>query len=194
MERRKYYRIDDTIRLRYEVLNEQQPQNTRTDAAKADARDLLAEIDRELNQAVNTIWSEHPVVARALGLINRKLSVIATETLDLDDGESRPYADTRVNLSGCGVAFDAQEALAVGTRLCLFMVLRPSQVSVSISGTVVACETATDRAAVPYQLRVDFDDDLQAQEELIQHVVQKQAALLYDMTADSEPGPSTSNS
>ncbi|EED30900.1 hypothetical protein NOR53_61 [gamma proteobacterium NOR5-3] len=33
---------------------------------------------------------------------------------------------------------------------------------------------------MPFWIRVDFDDDLLAQEQLIQHVVQKQGALLSD--------------
>ena len=33
---------------------------------------------------------------------------------------------------------------------------------------------------MPFWVRVDFDEDLQAQEQLIQHVVQKQGALLAD--------------
>jgi hypothetical protein len=33
---------------------------------------------------------------------------------------------------------------------------------------------------MPYWVRVGFDDDEQVQEQLIQHVVQKQGALLAD--------------
>ena len=39
---------------------------------------------------------------------------------------------------------------------------------------------------MPHWVRVDFDEDLQAQEQLIQHVVQKQGALLSDAGEERE--------
>ena len=85
-----------------------------------------------------------------------------------------------VNLSGSGIAFESREPLAIGTRLRLSIILRPSRITLSIAGTVIACEDRLTSAAMPHWIRVDFDEDLQAQEQLIQHVVQKQGALLSD--------------
>jgi hypothetical protein len=141
---------------------------------------LLAEIDRELNQAINTVWREDPSTARALGLLNRKISVVAAAALQYEEGDAHSYDSAMVNLSGCGIAFEAREAIAAGTRLRLSVILRPSQVTLSIAGTVVGCEERLDSAAMPFWVRVGFDEDLQAQEQLIQHVVQKQGALLSE--------------
>ena len=74
VERRKYYRIDDVVLLRYEVLGEGA---TVRAAAAEDSGEALATIDRQLNPLINAVWREHPPVAEALGLINRKLSLIA---------------------------------------------------------------------------------------------------------------------
>jgi hypothetical protein len=182
-ERRKYYRINDVVLLRYEIVSDdptaEQAQGE-TGGLEINTGSLLAEIDRELNKAINTVWREKPAVAQALGLLNRKLSIVASQALDYEESDVHSYDNTRVNLSGCGIAFECREAIAPDTRLQLNIILRPSQVTLSIAGTVVDCEERLSNAAMPFWVRVDFDDDLATQEQLIQHVVQKQGALLSD--------------
>lgn len=183
-ERRKYYRINDVVLLRYEIVDEE-PAGTGTGEGGTGSLEistgtLLAEIDRELNTSINNVWREQPVVAQALGLLNRKISVLAAQALDYEEADAQSYDDAMVSLSGSGIAFEAREALAVDTRLRLSIILRPSQVTLSIIGTVVSCEDHLTSSTMPHWVRVDFDEDLQAQEQLIQHVVQKQGALLSE--------------
>lgn len=185
-ERRKYYRINDVVMLRYEVLSESSTgagQNMDGESGlEVSTGTLLAEIDRELNQSINTVWQDYPAVAQALGLLNRKISIVAAAAIAYEEGDVQSYDDTMVNLSGCGIAFEAREALTEGTRLRLSVVLRPSQVTLSIAGTVVGCEDRLNSTTMPYWVRINFDDDAMAQEQLIQHVVQKQGALLTEPT------------
>lgn len=182
-ERRKYYRINDVVMLRYEVLDDA---SGGSNAARGESGlevstgTLLAEIDRELNQTINTVWHDHPAIAQALGLLNRKISVIAAQALEYEHSDVQSYDDTMVSLSGCGIAFEAREALDTGSRLRLSVILKPSQITLSIAGTVIGCEQRLSSSAMPYWVRVDFDDDILAQEQLIQHVVQKQGALLSE--------------
>jgi hypothetical protein len=181
-ERRKYYRINDVVMLRYEVIDTDGAASASEEAGRVELSTaaLLAEIDRELNRSINTVWREHPPTAEALGLLNRKISILAAQALDYEEAETQSYDDTMVNLSGSGIAFEAREPLAVGTRLRLHLILRPSQVNLAILGTVVASEDRLASSSMPHWIRVDFDEDLQAQEQLIQHVVQKQGALLAE--------------
>lgn len=183
IERRKYYRINDVVLLRYEVIPEApegQQTSEDTGGLEISTGSLLAELDRELNKSINAVWREHPMVAQALGLLNRKVSVIAAQSLEYEEEGVHSYDSSMVNLSGCGIAFEGRHTLEPGTRLQLSIILKPSQVTLSIAGTVVSSEERLDSATMPYWIRVDFDDDLQAQEQLIQHVVQKQGALLSD--------------
>ncbi|MFT4767476.1 MAG: hypothetical protein ACI8RN_000603 [Glaciecola sp.] len=186
VERRKYYRINDVVLLRYEVTPEspagQQPLED-TGGLAIGTGTLLAELDRELNKSINAVWRDNPMVAQALGLLNRKVSVIATQALEYEEASVHSYDSSMVNLSGCGIAFEARQQLTPGTRLQLSIILKPSQVTLSIAGTVISGEQRLDSATMPYWIRVDFDDDLLAQEQLIQHVVQKQGALLSDSPA-----------
>ncbi|MEM9396709.1 MAG: PilZ domain-containing protein [Pseudomonadota bacterium] len=182
-ERRKFYRINDVVMLRYEVM-EEPPGDVvivgGESGLEVSTGTLLAEIDRELNQTINTVWQDYPVVAQALGLLNRKVSIIAAQAIEYEQSDIQSYDDTMVNISGCGVAFESREGLAPDTRLRLSVILRPSQITLSIAGTVVGCEERLASSTMPYWIRVDFDDDVMAQEQLIQHVVQKQGALLSE--------------
>lgn len=182
-ERRKYYRINDVVLLRYEVIPEppegQQPPEE-TGGLEISTGSLLLELDRELNKSINAVWRESPMVAQALGLLNRKISVIAAQALEYEEAGVHSYDNSMVNLSGCGIAFEGRQTLKPGTRLQLSIILKPSQVTLSIAGSVVSSEERLSSSSMPYWIRVDFDDDLQAQEQLIQHVVQKQGALLSD--------------
>jgi len=182
-ERRKYYRINDVVLLRYEVMPDppESPQSTEeTGGLEINTGTLLLELDRELNKSINAVWRESPPVAQALGLLNRKISVIAAQAMEYEEAGVHSYDNSMVNLSGCGIAFEGRQALPPGTRLQLSIILKPSQVTLSIAGSVVSSEERLSSATLPYWIRVDFDDDLQAQEQLIQHVVQKQGALLSD--------------
>lgn len=183
-ERRRYYRVNDVVLLHYEVLSEgtataaSAHKTQQGDNLKLDSAQLLKEIDRELNESIELLWRLQPEMGRAIGLLNRKLAVLS-RALDSDEGFSLSYDDTPVNVSGCGIAFLAKEPLALDTHLRLQLVLQPSGIEVSLNGSVVGCETHPDYEHPPrWWIRVDFDDDQDAQERLIQHIVHKQADLL----------------
>lgn len=185
-ERRKYYRINDVVLLRYERFSESREPGASVGGSgslEVNTGSLLAEIDRELNNSINAIWRENPLLAQALGLLNRKVSVLGAQALGYEEPDAHSYDDAMVNLSGCGIAFEARQAIDIGERLRLSVILRPSQVTLSIAGTVVGCEQRLSSSAMPFWIRVDFDEDPMAQEQLIQHVVQKQGALLSDGTS-----------
>jgi hypothetical protein len=189
VERRKYYRINDVVLLRYEVVSDDpsgEPAQGDTGGLEISTGTLLAEIDRELNKSINTVWRDSPAIAQALGLLNRKVSIIATQALEYEESDVHSYDSTKVSLSGCGIAFECRNEIPAGSRLQLNIILRPSQVTLSIAGTVVDSESRLSNSAMPYWVRVDFDNDLATQEQLIQHVVQKQGAILFDSAQDSK--------
>ena len=187
-ELRQYYRIDDVVSLSYQVLDTDEAGATFKGSARSglevSTNTVLAEIDREFNEAVNVVCQHSPVIGRALRLLNRKLSMVAAQVLEQEAGDdAQAQDDAKVNLSGCGIAFEARQAIAVDARLRLSLILKPAQVAVSIAGTVIACEERLDDSAMPYRVRVKFDDDAQAQEQLIRHVVEKQVAQMSDKNA-----------
>jgi len=192
-ERRRYYRINDVVLLDYEEIENEETSATpggeaseEASGVPTNAASLLAEIDRELSVEISSIWPEHPTVAKALGHLNRKISVLAKNALGYEENAEHSYRQTRVKISGSGIDFEANEAFDIGKRLRLSMIIKPSQISISITGSVVSCEGQSDSGDLPYRVRVEFDEDTLAQEQVIQHVVQKQGALLSHTSTEYE--------
>ncbi len=182
LERRSYYRIRDEIGLKFTVIDEDTPVSGQG-ARNLDMPlgGLLAEIDREFNQVTNILWQENPTIARALGLLNRKLSIVSARALQ-DEGQSPvSYEDMMVSLSGSGIGFETDEALVPGGRVLLSLSLRPSNIEIELTGTVSGSELQSDLPERKYWTRVNFERGNEAaQEQLIQHVVQRQCAQIRE--------------
>ena len=179
-ERRSYYRINDLIGLRYRVVDtDDTGLSAGTSSLDMPVTSLLAEIDREFNQASNILWQEDPTVAQALGLLNRKLSIIAAHSLREDGEDSESYEEMMVSLSGSGISFNTPDAYSPGTRLLISLTLQPSNISLDLTGTVNACEPGKTEDHPEFRLRISFDPENEtALEQLIQHVVQRQCAQI----------------
>jgi len=179
LERRSYYRINDIVGLTYNLLgaDSQNPASPLENLGLS-LTSLLSEIDHEFNQITNTLWHEHPLMAKALGLLNRKLSIIAAHSLQDEEQSIDPYDEMMVNISGCGISFDCTEQLQAGDQLELSLVLKPSNVMIDLEGEVISCEKQLTNTDKPYAIRVSFKENNSAQEQLIQHIVQKQCAQI----------------
>ncbi len=175
-ERRDYFRINDTIGLSYSVIDDSSENSAKgTEGKKIELDSVLTEIDAKFNQAANTVWQENPAVAEALGLLNRKISIVAARTPQAADSEAAPHQEHLANISGCGMAFHCVDPLAVGTRLNVSVVIKPSNIDVNFIATVIACEPSPESPAGNYLMRIEIDEESHsAKEQLIQHVVQKQ--------------------
>ena len=163
-ERRSYFRLDDVLMLHYRVLDPgaapgAAAPTTRGTAPQVRTAGILAQIEREFGESLRRLWQAQPETAQALGLLNRKLSVIA-RSLDAVPTPAPAYEEARVNISGSGIAFECDEALAAGTPLQLQLMLIPSQEELQLSGRVVSCDhqPAADDSGERWLLRVDFDD------------------------------------
>jgi len=178
-ERRTYYRINDVVGLTYKTLGQDEDiQASLSGNLGLSVTSLLTEIDHEFNQATNTLWHENPTIATALGLLNKKLSIIAANSLSEESQDIDSYEEMMVNISGCGLSFDCAEGIPPGTRLLLTIVLKPANTQLSFTGEVIASVNNADNPEKPYSVRVNFDENNNAQEQLIQHIVQKQCVQI----------------
>lgn len=174
-ERRNYYRIDDTIGLSYRQPNTADSHSSVNPSHKEmPLTALLAEIDREFNQTTNLLWQENPLVAQALGLLNKKLSMVAALNLSENSTSIDSYENIMVNISGCGMAFDSPSAIQPSTQLALTIVLKPANSHLEMLATVVDCTPINQAGEDTHRIRVQFLGNGTAQEELIQHIVQRQ--------------------
>ena len=176
-ERRNFYRINDVVGLSFKVLGgDDYTFPSISTNIELPVTNLLAKIDHEFNQATNILWHENPTIAKALGLLNKKISIIAAHSLQNENQIVDSYEEMMVNISGCGIAFKCTESLDLGARLQLVLTLQPSNTQLDFTGEVVACHHAVNNIEKPYSVRVNFEKNNSAQEQLIQHIVQKQSA------------------
>jgi hypothetical protein len=175
-ERRRYFRINEMIGLAYRLIED----NTTIETLHAGAdvglttNQVLRTIDKELNGIINAVWRADPTLAKAIGLINRKIDIIASEmaiALHPLESASVEHEELMVNLSGCGMLFQCKDNFKINDRLELLITLKPSNLKVALVATVIDCEPGLEGR---YQVQVNFDIQEQEQEQLIQHIVQRQ--------------------
>jgi len=177
-ERRRYYRTNDTVALRYQVLEgsslEHKLHRTMNGQVEpSDLRNASQCIDARLETIARNLSRDNPLLAEALTLINRKFAI-----LELMSGEHKPeqvmhWPEQDVNISGSGIAFSADRELTEETHLKLEIILYPENRFVPVLGRVVGCRPNPDN--VDYRVAVDFEsissDD---REHIIQHILKKQ--------------------
>jgi len=179
-ERRSYYRIQEDVLLQYAIADSAGSAAIPAEGVALSSGDLLQAIDQELHNAINLIFTESAAVAKALGLLNRKISVLASTLYPTQSDNGSNYIQTRVSLSGSGIAFETDEFLQKSTRLQLSLRLLPSHHHVCLFANVVADAQALDAPGSRFAVRAAFEEDAEAQERLIQHVVQRQGMLLKE--------------
>lgn len=173
-EKRRYFRIDETIGLSLEILNSE-VKNVEPDQL-VDIWDLVSDQDEKIEKLLTEAAVESPKVAELIRAFNQKIERIAgqlvMESRMLDKLANRVK---EVNISACGLGFLADRELTAGIRLQLELQLFPSSQKILTKGRVIAC----DEVDGGYYVRIDFFDMKQAaQEQLIQHIVQRQSAQL----------------
>jgi len=186
-ERRSYFRIEDVIGLNYCLLEQgEEFCSTQPGDAVGPFRRLLDEIDVAFNRAANTIWQRDPATAQALGLLNRKLDLIAEQCPPREELPLEHFDEQTASISGSGLAFTTSKPYPVSARLGIALVLKPSHIKLRFTARVVACEPMQEVPNELYLLRIEIDDSNESvREQLVQHVVQKQC---NDLNADDTEG------
>lgn len=177
-ERRRYFRIDETIGISYEVLNYE---DAAANAKKQYAPDVLGMVstqDKQIQRLLLEVNKENPKVAQLVALFNQKLERVVNQLLletNLTEKIARKVKEA--NVSACGIAFENDEGIPAGTRLNLELTFYPDEFSVQTRALVISCEPSQSKNK--WYWRIDFlDMSHNTQEMLIQHIVQSQSAQL----------------
>ena len=172
-EKRRFFRINETIGLRYKLLDKT---SDPVDDAAADVLELVSQQDEKIEKLLLELNDESPKVAELIRVFNQKLERIVGQLVMDSHLVGRIASRVReVNISACGIGFVCDDQVADGSRLELELELFPDNNIIKTKGLLVAC----DRTESGYFWRVDFYDMRQAsQEALIQHIVRRQSAQL----------------
>ncbi len=181
-ERRRYFRITDSMGISYRPLGEEEARAFARQAKESGGQfDYAANFDNRIQTLLDACKIQAPIAAELLDLMNKKLNfVIQQMDVDAELVHRIAYSTREVNVSACGMAFANEEALAKGQQLQLDILLHPSELHVVALAEVVDCEAfSTDGEDGGYFIRLDFIEiNSNDQELLIQHIVKRQSVML----------------
>jgi c-di-GMP-binding flagellar brake protein YcgR len=184
-DRRRFFRIDDSIGVAYEVIDENDLVSQPNAPRQVDVFSLLNDLDKTITQELGELRLRDPKLAVLMDAFDRKLSAIVNQ-LEIDNElvQRLAYKVKEVNISACGMGLEVGEDLAKGTLLMIDLVLLPGNVNIFTYGRVVDAKTrvteeSDDEDEAGFYVRLDFFGmSATDQELLIQHIVKRQGHLL----------------
>jgi len=180
-ERRRYFRINDTLGVAYKVVTpEEAKASGKNKNAAVNVFSLLANYDTVLNDQLAQLRAKHPTLEEIFASLNKKINCLINH-LEMESRlvERLAHKIREVNISACGIAFEAEGELAPGTDVNLDIVLQPLETHIFTNGKVVDCEHAGHKNTDSYYVRINFYGMSNADQELlIQHIVQRQSTQL----------------
>lgn len=188
-EKRRYFRVNDTINLLHKVIDEQEVEalshvskDVLGNCSLTVALDVLAQ---EAKSLAPRLERRDPDFFEYLKILDTKINLIA-QSLSAQDQVFSAHDKRDVSLSATGVAFSNAEYIAPNTLLELRMLLTSCLAVFVAYGRVVYCkDNAHQNPDNPYFVSVEYanlkDDD---RELLIKHVVKKQLQQLRDKHED----------
>ena len=181
-DRREFFRITDSVFIDYSPLNfaevEQLIPNIQNHVPSDDSLDnqRISSIQTHLNHLIDTINQTDRDIARALRLIDEKVSLIAKSVTHNDpNSKQRPYHEA--NLSGGGIAFFVSENYPAKSAMEIHIEFCSSGSIIHAIAHVVACTKNYDAPKeTPYLLRLVFSHMNEIDRNLlVKHTLSRQA-------------------
>ena len=181
-ERRRFFRIDDTLGVAYRKLTEEELKNYDGDQlCPVDALNLIASYDTKIANLTGQLRTKDNLVADILETLNAKLNTVIDQ-LDLDNELVQRVAHRvqEVNISACGMGLFIDEEIPPGQTISLDLLLKPSQLHLMCYAEIVASSPAEEEGM--FFTRMDFINMTpHDQEVLIQHIVRRQGLQLREL-------------
>jgi hypothetical protein len=189
-ERRRFFRIDDTVGLKAERIDPKEVeekiehfrQNKHQYAMLNDYNFQLEQHQADLRK----ITERMPELGRYLKMLQQQIDRL-TEQL-LPDDQQFVDRELPVNISAQGIAFYSSESADPGDVIELHLKLHPSQHRIMVLARVIHCESDRKHPG-QYRIALDFEHIREADRELlVKHVHGRQLQALGASRYDNEPG------
>jgi predicted nuclease with TOPRIM domain len=175
-ERRRFFRIDDIVNLKAEVIEEAEVEN-RLQRFWEDQHEfsLRNEFNYKLEQHqadLKHIKTKIPELGRYLEILQQQIDVL-TDRL-LADEDKFTELEKQVNLSAQGISFFTDQAANHDDVVELHIKLNPGRQKIVVFARVVSCKETDDERG-RYAVALDFEHIHEADREiLVKHVHGKQ--------------------
>ena len=183
-DRRRYFRINDTVSLKYRVVqsNDVETEFRRKEHEKNNLADLKSAfncIEAKLMAKIEQVEETNPLVAEVLNLFDKKLSLMESMILHKDDVENSITETQQVNLSASGMSFESNTPINEGVNLKMELVLFPEYQFIPLYAKVVDCRKKIDDNLYRFNVAVDFTHICDSDQEMImQHILSRQATII----------------
>ncbi len=177
-ERRRYFRIEDTVGVAWEVVSGREAVQRQEEMSREDysAPGRLYQVEKQLQVLIDKLRIQNPEFAEALELLNVKFSSLK-EKQTAERGYRSNSDIKKVSISACGISFTDSERMAPGTKLALDLTLLPTDLHVHTIGEVIDC--LEGEKVGDWIHRIDFCGMRSEDEELmVQHIVKRQGKLI----------------
>lgn len=183
-ERRRYYRINDSVSLKYRVVQNSDMENELNQMQYGqllltDLHNTSKCLDARLDAMCRHLGKSNPLIAEMLELINKKFAIIDRMIYNKEEQEDPMSPAQEVIISAGGIAFDAQTPLAKDTRLKMELVIFPECHYIPAYARVIHCRKKEDDSIHRYKIAVDFiglsEED---REKIVNHVLKKESEKL----------------
>lgn len=185
IEKRRYFRINDTISLQYKIVDEKTTeryshisQNVLNNCSLTAALDVMRQ---ECRLLAPRLERRDPEFFEYLRLIDTKIDLIA-QAVEPNEIAFCQQDHREVTISATGVAFTNEQAIDEGAFLELRMLLTSAMSVVVAYGRVVQCKpNPENNVAYPVIICAEFINMTEEDRELVvRHVVKKQMQMLRD--------------
>ena len=183
-DRRRYFRINDKVSLKYRVVQglDIQAEIVRTEHEQntlAEMKNAFNCIEAKIMSKMPRIEEVNPLVAEVLELFDKKLSLVESMVLHKED-DANSITDTQeVNLSASGMAFESNTPINEDVNLKMELILFPEYQFIPLYARVVECHKKMDDNLYRFNIAVDFVGISEIdQETIMQHVLSRQAATI----------------
>lgn len=184
-EKRRYFRVNDTISLLHKVL-----ETPHSDALSHVSNDVLSNCSlasalEVLNQETRLLMARlerrDPEMLEYLKIMDTKINLLA-QAITTQHEPFSEHDTLDVTLSATGLAFSNETAIAAGSLLELRMLLTSCMAVIVAYARVVHCkDISAETPDRPHSICVEYinmtDDD---RELLIKHVIKRQLQQLRD--------------
>lgn len=183
-ERRQYFRINDTVSLKYSVIDQETYDNEivnldNNQHAMLNMLNTLNVLDSKLLLLIEQLRTENPTLAEAMNTLNKKVLIMGNMMSNADNDAYSINKVEQVNISANGIAFNSSEEMDKDTLLKFEIVLMPEYHYCVIYGRVLSQEAEDNENQ--FNVSVEFEgiseDD---KEKIIQHVMKKQSEQLRE--------------
>lgn len=177
-ERRRYFRIQDTVGMKAEPVPSSELKE-RLDDFWNNRHDfsIRNEFNHQLEEHLAdlaAIERKYPAIARYLKVLQNQVDLLSEHIISDDELHDRERRE--VNISAQGISFLTSESLLIGDVVEINLQLLPNRQQIVVFAKVVSCDDMGDSQ---FKLTVDFEHIHEADREiLVKHIHGKQLQSL----------------